>query len=208
MKILLVAILIAAGASELVAANPSAALGKPGSVLLEDSFAAPSQKDRRPTRGPWKFVDGVASCVQNDELYKKFKDHGPALWQDFNFTDAIIEFEVRTSGSKTFVFTVNGKDGHVFRFVTGKGRTGVRTWPAGDTEHKSIGTAAGKTGIENLNQWTKVVVELKGEKAAVTIGGERLVASHPTYAAPKIVVGLGFSFGEASFRGFRVRELK
>ena len=34
-----------------------------------------------------------------------------------------------------------------------------------------------------------------------------MTAEHPTYTTPKTIVGLGFSFGRASFRNFRVREL-
>lgn len=43
---------------------------------------------------------GVATCAQDDELYKKNKDHGPVIWYDVSFTDATVRFASRPDKTK------------------------------------------------------------------------------------------------------------
>ena len=202
MKTQIASLILALTCSTLSAAEPA-------QVLLEDSFDQAGKAERRPTRGDWKIAKGVAACTQDDALYEKHKQHGPALWFDLEFKDALIEFDLKCEGCTNFVFTVNGKDGHVFRFVTGSTRTGVRAWPPELADHKSIESGNGKTSIGGIAEWTSVRVELKGSRSLVGIGdAEPIVAEHPSYAVNKNVIGLGFSFGKASFRNVRVRALK
>jgi hypothetical protein len=82
-------------------------------------FTSEKHDCRRATRGPWIVENGVASCKQDDALYKKYKDHGPVAWFDIDFTDATIQFAMKPDADvKSFLFTINGDNGHVFRFVT------------------------------------------------------------------------------------------
>jgi hypothetical protein len=183
-------------------------LGQAGKTLFQDDFSKQKHAGRRPTRGRWKFGNSSASCVQDDELYKKHKNHGPVMWFDLKFTDAAIEYDVKTEGCRNFVFTVNGKDGHIHRFVTSAKQTSVRAWPK-DNDHKSIASVTGKTSVAKLEEWTSVTVELKGGRSVIRIGeNEKLTANHGNYAEAKNLIGLGFTFGKANFRNFRVRELK
>jgi hypothetical protein len=50
-----------------------------------DNFTTAEQQTRRATRGPWIIENGTATCTQDNELYKKFKDHGPVTWYDLDF---------------------------------------------------------------------------------------------------------------------------
>src|SRR5262245_14190638 len=91
-------------------------LAQPGRTLLADDFTKAEKANRRLTRGNWTVKNGIAACAHDDELFKKFKDHGPAIWYDHELTDGIIRFEfLASSECKQFVFTVNGREGHVFR---------------------------------------------------------------------------------------------
>lgn len=197
---LLGSLLVVGLSIDLVAARLSAAEAEP---LVEDTYRAETLDGRRPTRGPWKIADGVAQCTQDDELFKKFKDHGPVVWYDAKFTDAAIHFEFKPEKAKTFVFTVNGTEGHVFRFVSSAAGTTIIAFPP-NPEHKSQALERGGPKLRE-GEWTKVSVELRGAKAVVRIGDEyKAEVEHASLARPKTVVGLGFSFGSLSLRNFRI----
>ncbi|MGC3972304.1 MAG: hypothetical protein QM775_34675 [Pirellulales bacterium] len=182
-----------------------AAFGAEVQPLVEDSYTG-ELAGRRATRGPWKIGDGTAVCTQDDELFKKFKDHGPVIWYDAAFTDAAIQFAYKPEKLKTFVFTVNGAEGHVFRFVTSERGTVILAFPPGG-DHKSLPLS--RTGPKlPEGAWTKVNVELRGAKAVVSIGDDFTAeVEHPSLARPKTVVGLGFSFGTLALKDFRVVPL-
>lgn len=168
---------------------------------LTDTFASADHPVRRAQRGPWQFVDGVGSCTQDDALYKKFKDHGPILFYDFAHQDAVVRFAYRADPAvKTVVFTANGADGHVFRFVTSARGTSVRAFPPDEADHKSI--AVGKPGPAlKAGDWVPVEVRLQGAKATVRIGSDFVQTfEHPSFARPKTNLSLGFSFGTLSVR--------
>jgi hypothetical protein len=168
-------------------------------------FTSAKLEKRRAERGDWKFSEGVARCTQDDALYKKNKDHGPVVWYDVPHQDVTIHFAFKPEGCKTFVFTANGKEGHVFRFVTSATGTSLRGFPPEDKDHKSI--ALGKPGGPKLNsgEWTDVTVELRGTKATVRIGKDYTAAvEHSSLARAKTNIGLGFSFGTLSVKDFSI----
>ena len=178
---------------------------KPEEILVEDGFAEAKKKGRRAVRGDWQFADGVAKCTQDDELYEKFKNHGPVIWYGQGFTNAVIEFEIRASEVKNFVFTINGSHGHVFRFVMNERGTGIRAW---DADHKSRAVVTGGPKLVQ-DTWIPVTVELAGKQAALQIGPDYSVkVEDPSYAAAKTVVGLGFSFGALQIRDFKLTKGK
>jgi hypothetical protein len=173
--------------------------------LVTDDFASAKHPKRKAQRGPWQFQDGTARCVQDDTLFEKFKNHGPILFYDTAFTDAVITFQFKPeAGCKTFVFTVNGAEGHVFRFVSSTRGTGFRAFPPSPNEHSSI--ALGKTGPAlKLDAWTSVKVTLAGTKATVQIGDTFVeTTEHASLARPKTNLSLGFSYGSMSFKDLRV----
>ncbi len=179
-----------------------------GEVLASDDYTQSTQEGRRAMRGDWKIGEGTAHCVQDDELYKKFKDHGPVIWYDVDYHNAVIEFEYKVEGAKTFVFTVNGKDGHVFRYVSSPDRgTRILVWPAeNNPDHKSKALNAEGPNLP-LGEWVKAKVTLQGTHATVEIGDFKAEVESPTYDVDKVVVGLGFSFGEATYRNFKLSAL-
>jgi hypothetical protein len=180
-------------------------LSAPAAELLRDSFSEPKHPIRKPTRGPWKFESDTATCTQDDALYAKFKNHGPVIWYDVKFTDATIAFQFKPDAvAKTFVFTVNGTEGHVFRFVTSARGTGIRAFPPGPPDHQSI--ALGKTGPAlTPGAWTSARITLSGTKATLQIGDTYTeTVDHPSLARPKTTIGLGFSFGTLALKDLSV----
>jgi hypothetical protein len=187
-----------AGAA-LLAPGPLAA----ATPLLEDDFSDPNLKARRALRGDWKFANGTATCTQDDALYKKFRDHGPIIFYDLPLTDATVRFRFKAEGAKTFVFTANGENGHVFRFVMSATGTSIRAFPP-DAKAKSIALATEKLPLPS-GQWIPVEVQLRGTKATVKIGdAPAKTYEHASLARPKTNLSVGFSFGTVSVKEFVV----
>lgn len=191
MKFLLITLLLTAPLLLLAGAPP-----------YSDNFSTAEKESRRLTRGFWEVKDNIATCQQDDELYRKYKDHGPVIWYDLDFTDATIRFSMKADEKvKTFVFTINGKDGHIFRFVHRPNGTLIKAFhhegePGGILERKGPEMKAG--------EWTDVVVSLKGETAIVKIGEYEFTGTHPAIAEAKTTIGLGFSFGTVAVKDFAV----
>lgn len=179
-------------------------LAAPGRIIVADVFSEQEKPRRRLTRGDWKVAGGVASCVQDEELFKKFNNHGPAIWYDETFKDAIIRFELEASSDcQQFVFTVNGKGGHVFRFVMNEMGTDVRAWDA-NHQGKRLVTDGPRLAKET---WIPVTVELVGPKASVQIGDKfQARVEDASYSVEKTVVGVSFHHGTLKLRGFEVLE--
>lgn len=173
-------------------------------LLLKDDFSQAEKEGRRAMRGAWSYADGVATCTQDDELYKKFKDHGPIIFYDLDYTDGKVSFQFKAQDCKTVVFTCNNKDGHIFRFVSSATGTSVRAFPPkGDV--KSIQIAKGPALTQGT--WVPVTVELRGSKAIVQIGSaEPMTVEHPSFAVAKSNLSIGFSFGTLSVRDVLVSQ--
>lgn len=171
---------------------------------FHDDFKSAESAQRKAQRGDWKFVDGTAQCTQDDELFKKYKDHGPILFYDVPLTDGVIRFRYKPEGCKTVVFTLNGESGHVFRFVASERGTGVRGFPPeGDT--KSIALLHDEAKKLADDKWTDVTVTIRGTKAAVKIGDDApLTVEHESLARPKVNISVGFSFGTFTIADFSV----
>lgn len=173
---------------------------------LVDDFQSATQAGRRAERGAWKIEGGVATCTQDDELYKKLKNHGPVIWHDLAFDDAVIRFAFKSHEAKSVVFTINGAKGHVFRTVTQPQGTSIRAFPPA-SDVKSLSLETDGPALKD-DVWTSVSIELRGEKAIVKIGDEYVeTVSHPTFATPKTTVGVGFSFGTVSIKDFAIEPI-
>jgi len=172
-------------------------------VLLKDDFASASAGSRRAIRGDWKFSNGTATCTQDDELYKKHKNHGPIIFYDLPFDDATVTFAFRAEKAKAVVFTANGKDGHIFRVSWGPRGTGVRAFPP-DSKEKSTAVGQDEKPLPE-GVWVPVEVMLKGSKATVKVGdGAPQVFEHASFARPKTNISVGFSFGTLSVKELSV----
>ena len=175
--------------------------------LLKDDFLLPDFASRRASRGEWKFAEGSATSTQDDELYKKNKNHGPILFYDLAYTDAAIRFAVKPDAvNKTVVFTANSAEGHVFRLVFGQAGMGVRAFPPEEKDHKSI--SLGNEAVVKLKagEWTNVSVELRGAKATVKVGEFTKTYEHASIARAKANLSVGFSYGTVSVKELVVEK--
>jgi len=175
--------------------------------LLKDDFSAPKMETRRAARGEWKFAGNAATCTQDDELYKKNKDHGPILFYDLAYTDAAIRFAVKPdAANKSVVFTANGAEGHVFRLVFSQAGMGVRAFPPEEKDHKSISLGNEKAAMLKAGEWTQVSVELRGSKATVKVGDFSKTYEHGSIARAKTNLSVGFSYGTVGVREMVVEK--
>lgn len=174
--------------------------------LLKDDFSTPKLATRRASRGEWKFADNAATCTQDDELYKKNKDHGPILFYDLAYTDAAIRFAVKPdAANKAVVFTANG-EGHVFRLVFSGAGMGVRAFPPESKVHKSISLGNEAAVKLKAGEWTNVSVELRGSKATVKVGEFTKTYEHASIARAKSNLSVGFSYGTVSVKDLAVEK--
>ncbi|MFN0078890.1 MAG: hypothetical protein ACKVY0_20715 [Prosthecobacter sp.] len=175
--------------------------------LLKDDFSDPKLEQRRASRGDWKFADNTATCTQDDELYKKNKDHGPILFYDLAYTDAAIRFAVKPdAANKTLVFTANGAEGHIFRIVFSATGASIRAFPPDEKDHKSIALGTEPTLKLKPGEWTNVSVELRGPKATVKAGEFTQTYEHASIARAKTNLSVGFSFGTVSVKNVMVEN--
>ena len=190
----------------LIATTPLLSAAADSVLPFMDDFSTPQLEKRRASRGPWTFADHTATCTQDDELYKKFKDHGPIIFYDLPHTDAVVHFSYKADGAKSVVFTANGEHGHVFRFVSSANGTSFRAFPTASADHTSI--ALGKPGTAlKPGEWVDVTVTLKGPTATVKIGPDfTTTVEHPDLATAKINLSIGFAFGTFAVRGWMVEN--
>ena len=90
-------------------------------LSIQDPFTKDSHPQRIAVRGDWQFENGVAACVADPELYKKFKNHGPIIRYPIAYgggdgEQLLVEFEAKPKDVSRLVVTLNG-DGHVYRII-------------------------------------------------------------------------------------------
>jgi hypothetical protein len=177
--------------------------GAAGTVAFKDDFSTATLEGRRALRGAWEFADHAASCVQDDELYKQYKNHGPIIFYDHPFTDGTVAFAFQARGAKAVVFTANGEGGHVFRVSWGDRGMAARVFtPEADTNSVVVGSD--ETPLPE-GEWIPVEVALEGDRATLKVGdGPAQTFTHPALARPKTNVSVGFAFGTVSFRDLRI----
>lgn len=173
-------------------------------VLIEDKFTSPqlAHRDLSPGRGIWKVGEGVATCTQDDALYKKNKDHGPVIWYDAAFTDGTVRFAYKAEKVKLFVFTLNSDKGHVFRFVHSATGLSFRGWPTPghDAQPVSLLSAGTKTAPLKDGEWVQAELKFEGSRCTVAIGDFKQTLEHTAIGQAKNKLGLGFGFGTLSVR--------
>ncbi len=175
-------------------------------LLLTDSFSSDKKISRRALRGDWLISAGVAACVQDDTLYKKYKNHGPIIFYDLPYGDVSVRFAIKPQQTKTVVFTANGADGHIFRAVWAKSGLTVRAFPP-SSQKKSISVGKSPEAIPSENDWLPIEIQLRGALAIVKSGNEVLQAEHPSFQRPKQNLSIGFSFGSLAVKDLSVTAL-
>ena len=174
-------------------------------VLLKDDFSSSNLPQRRAARGDWTFANLIAVCTQDDELFKKNKDHGPILSYIVPLENGRVRFSCKAEGVKALVFTINGAGGHIFRFVQSATGTSVRAFPPESADHRAVVLGNEAPKLED-GQWQPVEVELQGNKATLKIGSFAKTYEHPALAHPKANVTIGFSFGTLAVRDVTIER--
>lgn len=182
-----------------------------------DDFRGAELEGRQAERGQWQFQDGIASCVADPDLYKKFKNHGPILKWPRQFRDATIEFEMKAENCQRVVFTLNG-DGHVFRVTladerpdapAGKSKVPTRmiAW-ATKSSKQNKGDSIKPKQMPDLpainGKWVRMQLTVKGKRATLNIGDFHTEIDHAALAREKNMVMLTFAHGELSVRNLRI----
>ncbi len=182
-----------------------------------DDFSALELKGRVAERGEWQFQNGIASCVADPDLYKQFKNHGPILKWPRQFNDATIEFEMKPTNCQRVVFTLNG-DGHIFRVTladetpgapagTSKVPTRIIAW-ATQSSKQNKGETIKPEKLPDLpainGKWVKMKLEVKGNRATLSIGEFQTELEHAALARDKNRVMLTFAHGAIAVRNFRM----
>lgn len=174
-------------------------------ILLQDNFSESKLKERRASRGDWVIENGMASCTQDDELYKKYKNHGPIIFYDVEFQNGTAQFAYQADGARNVVFTANGADGHVFRLIFTGNQMQVRAFPP-DSEEKSALLGREELSIK-AGDWVPVTVSLEGGQATITVGKEfKKSYEHASFARSKTNISVGFSFGTVKFKDVQLTQ--
>ncbi|MDF1825760.1 MAG: hypothetical protein P1U68_14025 [Verrucomicrobiales bacterium] len=176
-----------------------------GEALFADPFTKDAPvSERRAVRGDWQIENGIASVTQDDALYKEYKDHGPIIFYALPTTDATFHYAVKPEGCKAIVFTLNGEDGHIFRFVSSAAGTNFRAFPP-NGKTKSITAAKKAEWVLPENEWTAVKIAVTGSSATITMGEhEPVTVEHESYDREKTNFSIGFSFGSLAVKEVRV----
>jgi hypothetical protein len=193
--------------SLLLAALALPLLAGPKDAGFVDGFTTEQFANRRLMRGEWSVAGGVARVTQDDALYKQFKNHGPIVFYDLPMGDVRVSFEVRLEDAKRFIFTFNGKGGHVFRLLQNEANAAALAFEDKDGKHASVRLDTALPHVRN-GEWVRYEIELRGEQAAFSIGDTfRKTVKHATLAKEKSNLSLSFHYGTIQIRGLRVELL-
>lgn len=174
---------------------------------FQDDFSDAKLKTRQALRGEWKFENGIAHCVSDPELYKKFANHGPILRWPAEFTDGTLEFEFQPKDCERVVITLNEK-GHVFRMSFHEPKkTRFFGWigQSSKTNKPKVVTQDGIPSINDLNgKWVKAKIVFQGNSADVTYGDYHSKLKHECIGRKKGEFTISFASGEISVRNVKL----
>lgn len=188
---------------------------KETSPLVADHFDSETHATRNATRGEWTIADGMATVAHDDELYKKFANHGPIINYEVPFDDAAAVVEFRANSCKTVVFTMDGAEGgHAFRIImrppptgdkpnVGKSMAVTYTEKVGNDKPKMIPLSREVPALDN-DHWTRLEVRLVGDKAKITVNGKMISVQHERLDQKKKIAKIGFAFGDFAIRKFEL----
>ena len=182
-------------------------LAGPKDAGFVDSFELEQLANRRLERGAWKVAGGVASVTQDDALYKKYKNHGPIAFYDIPTQDVKVSFDVRLDDAKRFVFTFNGKGGHIFRLLQNEEAAAALAFEKKDGKNAPVRLDTTLPKVSN-GVWVPYTIEIKGDSARISVGdGFEKTIKHASFAAPKSNLSLSFHFGSMQIRNLHVEPL-
>ncbi len=178
--------------------------------IFQDDYSKAKHELRSPSRGEWKIEKGIASVTQDEELYKKYKNHGPIMIYNVAHDDAMAEVTFKPNGCKAVVFTMDAKTGgHAFRVkLSPKAAGAVLTYIKEKGAEKATPVFLDKTLPKlNENEWTTLKVKVVGSEAVVMVGDKTFKVKHEKIDQAKKVAKLGFSFGSLQIKQFNLTSL-
>jgi len=178
---------------------------------FKDDFSDPELKIRQALRGEWTYQNGVAHCVADAELYKKFKNHGPILRWPAEFTDGTVEFEFQPEKCDRVVVTLNEK-GHVFRMLFHEPeRSRFFGWVGQSSKTnkaKSLMTEGIPSAKDLSGKWTKAKLIFKGNTAQISYGEFKTTIQHESVGRKKGEFTISFAGGELKVRNVQLSTTK
>ena len=203
MRLLLAFVLILSVGATVSADSPP--IGKP---LLRDDFSEDKHDLRKATRGQWIVADGMISVTQDDETYKKFKNHGPLLAYGLPLSDVEVRVDFKPDGCRSVVFTFDAESGHAFRIIMTGARPGVvYGYDPQPGEDRPKANPLTRQLPKLSDQWTSLRVRITGDKASIRIGDSEYEVSHPSIGQKKTVAKIGFAFGSFHVRRFELDSI-
>lgn len=182
-----------------------------GDVLIHDNFSKPDLKVRTFKNGDWTLNSDMASCTQDDELYRKRKNHGPAVIYDSEFNHARISFEAMFEQSEAFVVTFTSDDKNkLFRFVLNSEKPlSVRAWRGSSKGKKPDFLEDGKKTPKLINgHWHQVSLEFKQNQCTINIDDFSKTYSHEGIGKTKHRLGLALHYGTISLKNVILEKLQ
>lgn len=174
---------------------------------FHDDFSDAKMQARQALRGEWKFEEGVARCVADPELYRKFENHGPILRWPAEFTNGTLEFEFQPKKCERVMITLNEK-GHVFRMLFHEpAKTRFFGWVGQSSKTNKPKTIAkdGVPSIDDLDgKWIKSKIVFRGETAEIMYGDYKATLKHEAIARKKGEFTISFASGEIGVRNVRL----
>ncbi len=171
-------------------------------IPFADDFSQPTLSVRTLGRGPWKVSGSTAQCTQDDELYKKFKDHGPMITYAVPFSDAAVRYSFKPDAKvKNVVFTINSTTGHVLRIVASSSNSRAFVFTQDEHKNKPLATDLPKFKVD---EWNETCIEVRGKQVSIKIGDYAKSFTSEEVVVPKSNVTLGFSFGTLAVRDIKI----
>jgi len=180
---------------------PKTALAKTGESLFSDDLkTAPDGKAWAAAKGKWEIADGA---LRGAELAAD--KHGAVSRHKMNFTDAVIQYEVKLDGAKGTTLSINDAKGHNCRIALNP--TGF-TVTKDDHDHEGPDKAVnfGRRAVAlKPGEWHTVRLEMVGDTVLGTVDDAAPVfGSHEMIAAEKTNFGFTVAGETASFRNLKV----
>jgi acetyl esterase/lipase len=224
-RFFIVASLLALHAGPVSAASRTAAgMNLPGPVINKENFVRPLKPATGDTShfasgfkgwryniekraGAWRQEDGVFTGAENAT-----HNHPATASYGFDFTDAIVEFDVRINDApwegrkwRYFNLRTTADRGYVATLSLNLENWGIQKDDNdrdGPDEAASFGRLSRSMAI---GTWTHVVMEWRGDEIAATIDGRTIVGRHPQLARPKHAI-MFVTGCESSVRNLVIRQ--
>jgi hypothetical protein len=190
--------LLAIGA--VAAAAPTSAADPEGyKVAFSDSFASASDAGWHASRGTWKIVDGAwqGTEVASDK-------HAAVARHDLEFTDAVIDFEVKFDGARMASVSINDTKSHLCRLQIMPKSMRVMKDDSDKTGPDKAAVLADKPLDLQLGTWYHARIELRGEEFTAQVGDVSGGGHNPRIADKKANFAFVVGGESASFRNLRV----